>query len=210
MPKNIDENPTRQRIIMLLNKAEHRTVAELSKDMDITPMAVRQHLMALERKGIITYVAKKYGIGRPVFLYSLTDKAKASFPKAYGTFIRDMLGSLAEIDGPKKIDTILSRRKDRLVQEHEKNFSKAKSTSEKVRIMARQLDSDGYMIETEEKNGNLFIKQFNCMLTDVAAEYPQVCKYELQMYRELFGKNVDRIECQRDGAPSCTYQIPKS
>jgi predicted ArsR family transcriptional regulator len=210
MRKHIDENPTRQKIIMLLNKAEHLTVAELSKDMEITPMAVRQHLMALERKGIISYVSRKYGIGRPVFLYSLTEKAKAAFPKAYSSFLRDMLRVLADIDGPGKIEIIFERRRDRMVKQYGTILSKARTVSEKVQTLARQLDSEGYMIETEEKGGKIVIKQFNCMLTDVAVDYPQSCTYELKMYQELFGKDVQRIECQRDGAPSCTYVIPKS
>ncbi|NIR25428.1 MAG: ArsR family transcriptional regulator, partial [Gammaproteobacteria bacterium] len=109
----MDENPTRQKIIMLLNRAEHRTVAELSNEMDITPMAVRQHLMALERKGVIQYVSKKYGIGRPVFLYSLTEQAKSDFPKAYSTFLRDVLESISEMEGPEKVDDIFRLRMNR-------------------------------------------------------------------------------------------------
>lgn len=209
MSRNIDENPTRQKIITLLNKSEHRTVAELSKDMDITPMAVRQHLMALERKGIISYVAKKYGIGRPVFLYSLTEKARAAFPKAYGSFIHDMLGFLSEIDGLEKVEKMFKFRKDRMVKEYTKLLSKARSFSEKVYLFAEHLDNEGFMTEAGEENGHFVVQQFNCMLAEVSSEYPQSCKNELQIYRELFGKDVIRTQCQRDGFPSCRYEIPK-
>jgi len=207
--KAMDENPTRNKIIMLLNRAEHQTVAELSQQMDITPMAVRQHLMALERKGIISYVAKKYGIGRPVFLYSLTSKAKSQFPKAYSTFIRDVLAAIGELEGKEKIDRIFRLRKERQVEEKKKALSKTRTFNEKIRTFARLLDEEGFMVEVEDGTRKVMVKQFNCMLSDVASEYPQACKHELDFYRDLFGRDVERSQCQREGAPCCVYEISK-
>ncbi|HEB01872.1 MAG TPA: ArsR family transcriptional regulator, partial [Nitrospirae bacterium] len=96
-----DNNPTRKQIIMLLKKNILQSVAQLSEHMSITPMAVRQHLMGLEKQGIITYKPKKSGIGRPVFLYSLTKKASDIFPKSYSDFVREMLSILEDEDGRK-------------------------------------------------------------------------------------------------------------
>jgi predicted ArsR family transcriptional regulator len=79
-----DDNPSRKGIILLLKKNGGMSIDELSRDIKITPMGIRQHLNALEKKGIVTYVANRHGIGRPGFIYKLTELAEELFPKSLG------------------------------------------------------------------------------------------------------------------------------
>ena len=90
----IEDGQTKDRIIMMLKKVGGLTADDLSKRIGITPMGVRQHLIALERKGIVNYDARKHGIGRPVFIYNLTEKADDIFPKIYGEFSLGLLKDL--------------------------------------------------------------------------------------------------------------------
>jgi len=205
----IDEKPSRQKIIMLLKKTECMTVAELSRQIGITPMAVRQHLMALERQGIIRYVVKKSGIGRPVFLYRLTDKADNIFPKAYEKLINDVFRALEKTDGKRKIEKIFELRKDRLLTEYRSAISNSNPLSTKVATLADLLNADGYMVEMEETSKKFNLRLYNCPISGVAYEFGQACKYELQLYKELLNIDVQREQCQREGAPACTYIIPK-
>jgi predicted ArsR family transcriptional regulator len=206
----IDENPTRQKIVMLLNKVEHMTVSELSRAMGITPMAVRQHLMYLEKKRIISYVAKKYGIGRPVFLYSLTEQARDIFPSGYLEFTRNILRTIEKMDGRKKVDSIFKLRKDSKFNDKATALSGIKDIGGKVARLAGMLDEEGYMVETEEGSEAYYLKEYNCPLFGISNEYPEACKYELELYRDLLVAGVERSQCQKDGAPSCTYVIPKA
>lgn len=205
----IDENPTRKKIILHLKKAEHMTVAELSNVIGITPMAVRQHLMSLEKRGIVHYTTKKYGIGRPVFQYRLTEKAKDIFPKSYFSLVRDMLEGIEKMDGREKLDTLFRQRKDRMVTEKMRELEAANNADDRVKRFAASIDRDGFMVEMEEDDASWRVKQFNCMLSGVAGEYPEACKYELELYREIHGQSVKRIQCQREGAVACIYEIPK-
>jgi predicted ArsR family transcriptional regulator len=205
----IDEKPSRQKIIMLLKKTECMTVAELSRQIGITPMAVRQHLMALERQGIIRYVVKKSGIGRPVFLYRLTDKADNIFPKAYEKLINDVFRALEKTDGKRKIEKIFELRKERLLTEYRSAISNSNPLSTKVATLADLLNADGYMVEMEETSKKFNLRLYNCPISGVAYEFGQACKYELQLYKELLNIDVQREQCQREGAPACTYIIPK-
>jgi predicted ArsR family transcriptional regulator len=171
-------------------------------------MAVRQHLMSLERKGIISYVTKKYGIGRPVFLYSLTEKANDIFPKTYRKFIHEVLGALEKTEGRKKVEKIFKLRKEGQLQERLGSLAGRQGLGERVRTLAEHLDKDGYMVELREGHGHFSLKQFNCLLYGVAEEYPEACKYELELYRDLLGKGVTRALCRREGDPACEYIIP--
>ena len=205
----IDENPTRQKIITLLNRVGQKTVTDLSRELDITPMAVRQHLLSLERKGIVVYDTKKYGIGRPVFVYTLTEKAKSSFPKVYERFTLEVLRIIEETEGRAKLEKIFKVRKKNMLTKLENAFADVKGLPEKIYVLSRLLDSDGSMTEVLEHEDEYQLKKFNCVLSGITSKYPELCKQELDLYRNVFGKRVVRQQCQRSGEPSCIYKIPK-
>jgi predicted ArsR family transcriptional regulator len=178
--------------------------------MGITPMAVRQHLMSLEKKGIIRYEAKKYGVGRPVFLYRLTERAEDIFPKAYGKFLTEMLRTLEELDGKRKLDKLFRLRKEHLLAEKQSLLAGSGSLEDKLSRLTEELQADGFMAELSQDGDNFVLKQFNCPIKGVASEFTQPCKYELELYKDLLGSGVKRPECQRDGYPACVYLIPKA
>ncbi len=205
----LDENLTRGKIIMLLKKIGPMPIDDLSKELNITPMGIRQHLLYLQRKGLIDYITKRQGIGRPAFLYRLTVKADDLFPKAYDTFIVNIFRYLEKNEGRDKVDDIFKWRKNRLLKDTREALSDKKSLHDRIYGFKDILESNGYFVDLNETNSHYSLKQFNCPIYKVASEFKEACKYELQMYKDLLGKEVKRQQCMSDGNPSCTYIIPK-
>ncbi len=204
----MDERPSRQKIINYLKRSDWMTVAELSRKVGITPMAVRQHLLALDRQGIVRNVVRKTGIGRPVFLYGLTEKAEGIFPKSYGSFINDVFGAIVDLEGPEKLENIFRHRKERLLSNKFRVLSGISGIEKKIGTMAEMLEREGYMTEFEEQPGGYVLKQFNCPISEVSSAYPEPCKFELDLYKDIFGEGVVRHECMSEGGTSCSYFIP--
>lgn len=205
----LDENLTRGKIIMLLKKIGPMPIDDLSKELNITPMGIRQHLLYLQRKGLIDYITKRQGIGRPAFLYRLTVKADDLFPKAYDTFIVNIFKYLEKNEGRDKVDDIFKWRKNRLLKDTREALSDKKSLHDRIYGFKDILESNGYFVDLNETNSHYSLKQFNCPIYKVASEFKEACKYELQMYKDILGKEVKRQQCISDGNPSCTYIIPK-
>ena len=206
---SLNENPTREKIIMLLKKNGPMPIEELSKVLKITSMGIRQHLLSLERKGLIDYVTKKQGIGRPAFLYKLTDTADDLFPKSYHNFIIDTLKDIERNEGREKVDELFKWRRMRLIKDTRDMLSEKKDFNEKVYGLKDMLESKGYFVELNEDNDSFILKEFNCPIFQVASEFKEACTHELQFYKEVLGKEVKRYECMSDGNVSCTYSIPK-
>jgi len=205
----LNENPTREKILMLLKKHGLLPIEELSKELNITSMGIRQHLLSLERKGLIDYVTNKKGIGRPAFLYKLTQNADNLFPKAYHTFILDTLKDIENNEGREKIDEIFRWRRMRLVRDTRNILGDKTDFEEKVNGLKHMLETKGYITELDESPNSYILKEFNCPIFKVASEYNEACKQELQFYKEILGKEVKRPECMAEGNISCTYIIPK-
>ena len=205
----LNENPTREKILMLLKKQGPMPIEAISNELKITSMGIRQHLLSLERRGLIDYVTKKQGIGRPAFLYKLTDKADNLFPKAYHIFIIDTLKDIEKNEGRDKIDEIFRWRKIRLIKDTKDALSDTKEFDEKVYGLRDILESKGYLVELDEGDNDYTLKEYNCPIFQVASEFKEACKHELQFYKDVLGREVKRNECMTEGDPSCTYNIPK-
>ena len=62
---------TRGQIITLLRRSS-RTVDELAQALELTHTAVRAHLAALERDGLVHQRSERRGSGKPSSVYDLT------------------------------------------------------------------------------------------------------------------------------------------
>src|SRR5215469_18601107 len=68
---------------MLLRDKAGLTVEDLSQGLGITANAVRQHLTALERDGLVAKGETQSSGGRPEQLYELTAAGNELFPRHY-------------------------------------------------------------------------------------------------------------------------------
>lgn len=206
----LNENPTREKIILLLKKRGPTSIDDLSKELNITSMGIRQHLLSLERRGLIDYVSKRQGIGRPAFLYRLTEKADELFPKTYDKFLVNLFKDIEKHEGQEKIEEIFKWRRNRIIKDAKDALADRKTSYDRVNGLRDILESEGYLAELNDSNNHYNLKLYNCPIYKLANEFKDVCRYDLQMFRDLLGKDVNREECITDGDPSCTYTIPKN
>src|SRR3954468_4365438 len=88
---------TRGRIILLLRRGS-RTVNELAGELRLTNNAVRTHLTALGRDGLVHASGMRPGLRKPHINYDLTAEADHLFSKVYGP----LLHHLVEGPSPKR------------------------------------------------------------------------------------------------------------
>src|SRR5713226_3647411 len=77
---------TRGQIIALLRRSS-RTVDELAQALDLTHTAVRAHLAALERDGLVQQRSERRGNRKPSSVYDLAPAAEFLFPQSYGQLL---------------------------------------------------------------------------------------------------------------------------
>jgi predicted ArsR family transcriptional regulator len=204
------ENHSRQRILTLLRMHDRMTVGELSREIGITTMAVRQHLLHLEGEGEVNHEIERLGVGRPVHVYALTEKANHAFPDAYESFSTDILDAVSTLYGRARVGKLLEARNQKIVREHAAALYGIKSIPHRIAAFARSLDAQGCMVRLERKKGRMVLRQFNCLMPATTGKYPEICAMELHLYRSLFGPRTERTRCRRDGASSCDYVFPTS
>jgi predicted ArsR family transcriptional regulator len=97
---------TRGRIITLLRRSSH-TVEEMAQALDLTHTAVRTHLAALERDGLVQHHNERRGSGKPSAVFELAPAAAYLFPRAYSQLLSQLLEVLPERLPAEEVETLL-------------------------------------------------------------------------------------------------------
>lgn len=204
-------HPTRREVLLRLKRMTALGVKELSEAMHITPMAVRQHLAALERQGLVTSEEVRGGRGRPRRVYRLTEEGHNLFPSSYHDLALSLIEQVENTAGPETLDEIFDNRTDRLVEDYQSRLA-GKDWHQKIEELARLRDEEGYLVHIEKVGPDTYaLTQHHCAVHYVANRYHQLCSQELRLFAEALDAEVIRHEHMVDGDPRCRYLIrPRS
>ncbi len=200
-------SPTQRRVLVALKRHGEATADELSTTLEISPSAVRQHLSALRSAGLIAARKARGQPGRPADRYHATERTEPLFVTPDTTLSIELLGHIEEED-PELVDRIFDRRRRRLVESARAELA-GKPTEERVDLLTKLLDAQGYLANFEKVgNDHYRINLNNCAIWTVASRYRQACTTELDFLRDLIPDAiVERVTHKPAGAHACAYDI---
>jgi predicted ArsR family transcriptional regulator len=205
-----EQGSTRQQIIELLRRNGQMTASELSEELGIGAVGVRQHLALLERDDMVQTQSVRRGIGRPSHLYTLTAAAAELFPRRYDKLATDAIGFIEQAGGLAAVDQFFATRREKLRSQFEPRLA-GKSLPVMVSELATILTEQGYMCEWEQQSdGSFYLIEHNCPVDCIARDYPQACAHELKLYQDILGIPIIREETIAAGANCCRYRIGDS
>lgn len=201
---------TRQRILELIKQNGGMTADQMSKSLGITSMGVRQHLVALERDGLVAYKAEQRGMGRPKYIYYLTDAGDELFPRSYPQLVNSFIEATRAAFGEKGIDQVFAARNESLQGVYEARL-KGKDLAGKVAELAKIRSEEGYMADWEQKDKNTFyLNENNCAICQVAKQCLNACTFELKLFQTVLPEaEITREDHIMNGDRACTYVIRK-
>lgn len=199
---------TRRKILQLLKLKGGMTADELSQTLKITSMGVRRHLITLERDGLIQYKTEQRGMGRPSYVYALTELGDELFPRTYPQLVNSFLDAVKALDGDKGLERIFRKRTEWLEAQYRARLND-KDLEAQVKGLAQIRTEEGYMASFEKLDENTFIlREHNCAICQIARHCSQACSYEVELFRRVFkGAEVAREKHIMRGDLTCTYVI---
>ena len=137
----------RRAVLYALRRRGQATADDIARQLDMTVSGARQHLTALVDDGFAeaTELPRPPGQrGRAQLAYTVTDRADALFPKAYGELTNELLGYASESDSG-LVDTLFCRRRDERIRNANERLGRKRGLKAKVAELTRILDDDGYL-----------------------------------------------------------------
>jgi predicted ArsR family transcriptional regulator len=199
---------TKDKILDFLKRDVSLSVNKLTECLQITHMAVRKHLNHLEKDGLIESHEMRQPMGRPLQLYSLSNKGERLFPKNYEGITIEFLQDLKELHGEESITVLFEKREHRLTKEYSIKMEH-KSNPDKMKELVHIQNEKGYMADVSQLDLNTFeLIEYNCPILAVANEYKVACKCETQLLKNVLKTDrVVRKACKTDGDHHCKFSI---
>jgi predicted ArsR family transcriptional regulator len=207
---------TRERLVRSLLSDGPATAAGLADRLGLTSAAVRRHLDQLLADGSVEARERppygpvgRRGRGRPAKVFTLTDTGRESFEQAYDTLAVDALRHLERMVGP---DAVLDFARSRVAGLAERIRPAVDAVPAELRAeaLARALTAEGFAASASPMGGGHQICQHHCPVAHVAAEFPQLCEAETEVFAELLGSHVQRLATIAHGDHVCTTSVPMS
>ncbi len=194
---------TREQVVELLRSGP-RTVGELATLLDVTPAAVRFHLLALSQDGLVRRTGLRSTARRPAHVYELTPQAWESIPKAHKPVLEGLLAVLRRRIGAKRVGRALAEAGAALAPA----ANSPEGFSSRVHAAAGVLRDLGGIVDVEHAKGTVILRGHDCPLGDSALEYPEVCGLAKSLLEAIVEVPV-RERCDRSGRPRCLFEIPR-
>jgi predicted ArsR family transcriptional regulator len=213
VPSGPDDARTRDRVARALHDHGPQSAGALSASFGLTPAAVRRHLDSLIAAGRVTEVPERKvrgqlrGRGRPAKLFALTDDGREMFPHAYDDIAVEALNYLRDAGGDAAVSAFARQRLQGLETRYAATLADVPADRRPAELAAA-LTADGYAASAHDAGSGAQVCQHHCPIAHVAADFPQLCEAETDMFVRLLGTHVQRLATIAHGDGICTTHIP--
>jgi predicted ArsR family transcriptional regulator len=210
-PAPAAKRSTRRAIVKLLKTEGSMASARLAKRLRLTPMAVRQHLYALQREKLVTAEERPVPIGRPAKHWRLTRQADGLFPDAYAELNVALIEAVGSTFGSDGLQRVIASREATQLAGYGQRIARDAPLKERLQQLARVRTEEGYMAEVRpEGRGFLFIEN-HCPICAAATVCQGFCTTELDLFQAVLGPDVsvERTEHIVSGDRRCVYRVAR-
>ena len=207
---------TRQTLLGILRKRKQATVDQLTRELGLAPATVRRHLDILMRDNYVTAAQKRRDIGRPHYVFSLTDQGDDLFPRNYIRLTNRIIEELVSL-GPEEtkgkggVDlagVIFEKMAEHVAQTYAGRIS-GTTLKERAQEVVSLLANEGMFFELRKaKEGYLLLGQ-GCPCPRIADTHSEVCVHDQRLLARLLDAEVQPagVSQREDERSCCAYLV---
>lgn len=185
----------------LLRKA---TISQLSEILSVSEISIRHHLIRLEAEGILTSTEERHGVGRPRFVYSLTEKGFQNAPTNPSKISDQALFTIKRFLGT---DTLLQlfRQIGRDLARTYTSTLDAESQDEMLAQITDTLTKDGFIFSWAKSEEKYTLQIHHCPFHYLGQNHPEVCTINHALLESLIQHPLSHDTRILNGDLACTY-----
>jgi predicted ArsR family transcriptional regulator len=196
---------TRGKILTQL-RGSRGTAFELAERFGVSPNAIRQQLVVLERDGLVSGHPVRRGKTKPTIEYALTVKAEEYFPQQYDRMLNAVLREVREIGGEEAVSALFESIAKRSAQKLKDKVGDG-PVSERVAGLAEVLRSRGVRVDFDFVDGRYLLHEHNCPYSKTVKENPELCSVIHGVIKEVLPGESRQVESLATGGNECRFEI---
>ena len=197
---------TRGKIVSELRRRGSASAADLARSFGLSPNAVRQQLMVLERDGLVAEKSVRRGPTKPTYEFSLTSEADKLFPQGYDKMLTAVLREVRDQFGTAGVEQIFDGLSRRAIERARLEVT-AVEPEQKVAQLTEILRKSGVVAEYSLIDGGFAIHEHSCPYSSVAKENPEVCNVIHHVIDETIGGSHEQTESLAHGGKECRFEL---
>lgn len=197
---------TREIILHTIKQSPQSTVEELAEAAGISPVTVRHHLNALLAEEVIEASSVRRKVGRPYYIYSLSEKGQELFPKRYVRLTSRLLDEMKGKLPANVIDDIFKGVVDNVLEEHHGEFEHL-SLEDRLDYLVGLLSEEGFLSSWERTADGYRLVEYSCPYLSITSTHDEVCSFDRQLMRGVLQLDVIQESCMLHGSNSCQFNI---
>lgn len=209
MVSDNDKQQTRDVILHAIKETNEATVEELAAAAGVSPVTVRHHLNSLQAEALLTSRSVRRKVGRPYYVYSLTEKGHELFPHKYARLSTRLLDELKARFPKEVVNDIFVGVVRRIVTDQQTHFEQM-SFEQKLDYLVTLLGKEGFLARWEKDGDDYHLIEYSCPYVAVGQEHREVCNLDTNLIIAVLGDNVKQHSCMLAGDSCCQFTVTKN
>ena len=186
------------------------SIDDAAEQLNLAKTTVRQHLLQMERQGLVHRKYQKSGQGRPKLAFALSAAGQRLYPTQEPTLLRELLQFL-EANGYRNtvqqfFQAYWAKRRDQFEMILASIGGKKTDQDARLEALRALLEAEGFMPQIERGAGKkLTVRECNCPFPEAIRATQLPCKLESEFIRWALKASIDRTSYIPSGDPACTY-----
>jgi|SRR5947209_9797843 len=196
----------RGKIVSALRERHSASAFDLAEQFGLSPNAIRQQLVLLERDGLIAGHSVRRGKTKPTVEYVLTPDADRYFPQRYDKMLNAVLREIRVAGGDDAVKAVFQRIGKRSA---ERLTAGAETQPERqLGSLVESLKSAGVTAELRTSEpGKLTLHEHSCPYAAVVAENPEACSAIHTILDAVAPGKAAQVESLATGGAECRFEI---
>jgi DeoR family suf operon transcriptional repressor len=195
---------TKESILNQLHLLQNATISQLSDLLGISEISVRHHLINLEAEGFVTSSEERHGVGRPRFVYRLTEKGYQNAPTDYLKISDQALDTMKSFLGTDTVLELLKQLGRDLADGYSSPIS-SQDPDQKLAQISTALIRDGFIFSWTNSGETYTLITHHCPFHYLGQKHPEVCAINHALLESLIQHPINHNTCILRGDVACTY-----
>lgn len=204
------KNSTRDIILNSIKMNNQATVEELAEAASVSPVTVRHHLNSLQADGLLVTDSVRRKVGRPYYVYSLSEKGHELFPKNYVRLSGRLLDELKSRFPAGMLVEVFNSVVERIVEENREDFENL-GFEERLTFLVDLLGEEGFLARWEKHEDGYHLIEYSCPYISVGRTHTEICTFDKSLILSVMQTDhIQQHSCMLRGDSCCEFSIPYS
>ena len=195
----------RGRVVAIL-RSGGLTAEDIASSLGLTRSAVRVHVAAMERDGVVRRVGKRPGTTRPSYVFELTPDVEQLLSKAYIPLLMHLVDVFADALSPEQAEDLLRRTGKRIAGEWMAGKRLRRGVRSRLAVVSAMMNEHLGAVTRVEANGAIRLRGVSCPLAALTGKHRGVCLAIESLVSEMIGATVHEC-CDRADRPRCCFVV---